>query len=254
MIYETHTHLNDIKFIDDVETVITNAMDNRVNRILDIACGKNELERSLEITDKYEFIKMAIGVHPVDFQMYSEQLIMEYEELIAKNKNIIAYGEIGLDYHWYPKEQEIQKEIFRKQIEVAQKYDLPIIIHCRDAAEDCLEILQEYNNLKGVIHSFSEDYETAKKFIDLGFHIGIGGPVTFKNGDNQREVVKNIQIDRLLIETDSPYMAPVPVRGSRNEPANLVYVVEKIAEIRNQAVEEVEKQIYENSIKLFKER
>ncbi len=250
MIVETHIHLNH-KNYDDVDDVIKRATEANVTKLIDIGCDKESIPKSLEISNKYQNIKSAIGLHPVDVTQYDPNFIEYLENLISNNKQVIAIGEIGLDYHWYPEQKEQQKKVFHEQMKLAQKLNLPVIIHSREAYDDCYEIVKDYPNVTGVIHSFSADYEMAQKFIKLGYYIGIGGPVTFKNGHNQKDVVKNIDISKLLIETDGPYLTPTPHRGKRNEPAYLTFILEEIAELRNEDISIIEDQIYKNSLKLF---
>lgn len=252
MIIETHVHLNSLQYEEDLNEVITRARNAQVVKMLDIGCDERSLERTLELSAEYEDIYSAVGWHPVDVKTYTEQSLVRIEEILkSDNSKVVALGEIGLDYHWYPEEKAEQIEIFEKQIQLAQKLNYPIIIHCREAYEDCYEICKKYAPLQGVIHSFASDSEMAQKFIDLGFYIGIGGPVTFKNGISQKEVVKAIQLDRLLIETDGPYLTPTPNRGKRNEPAYLQYILDEIVSLRPETAAEIEHQIYENSKNLF---
>ncbi len=251
MIYETHIHLNHERYDDDLLEVLKNAKENKVDQFLDIGCDRRSIPSSLKLSSKFSEIKSAIGWHPVDIKDISEKDLIMIEEHLKSNDQIVAYGEIGLDYHWYPEEKELQIYWLHKQIKLAQKYDLPIIIHCRNAYRDCYEILSEYVPLKGIIHGFAEDYSWAKKFIDLGFCIGIGGPVTFKNGHKQKDVIKNIDLKNLVIETDGPYLTPVPHRGERNEPKYLKYILEQINDLRDESIEEIKYIVYNNSIKLF---
>lgn len=250
MIIETHIHLNHKQY-DDIDEVVARAKEAGVTHIIDVGCEAPALDRSIAISEKYENIKSSIGIHPVDVSTRTDEIMAKVESLLT-HPQVIAVGEIGLDYHWYPEQKDEQIKLFKEQMELAVKYQLPVIIHSRDAYEDCLEIVKQYPTVTGVIHSFSADYEMAKQFVELGYMIGIGGPVTFKNGYNQKEVVANIELDKLLIETDGPYLTPMPYRGKRNEPAYLRYILEQIISLRSETAEEIEQAIYNNSVKLFK--
>lgn len=251
MIIETHIHLNHKQY-DDIDEVITRAKQAGITYLLDIGCEPHSIDLSIAISEKYENIKSAIGLHPVDVTMRTDKLMETIKQLANTNSNVIAIGEIGLDYHWYPEQKEEQIQLFHEQMKIAEELQLPVVIHSRDAYEDCYQILSQYPSVTGVIHSFSDDYEMAKKFIDLGYYIGIGGPVTFKNGHNQKEVVSNMDLDYLVIETDGPYLTPVPHRGKRNEPAYLTFILEQIATLRDEDIEKIEESIYNNSLRLFK--
>ncbi len=252
MIIETHIHLNHQQYEDDLDQVIKRAKEAGVKYILDIGCEPQCIDRSLEISQTYSNIKSAIGLHPVDVKKRTDEYINKIEKIAIENSQVIAIGEIGLDYHWYPEEKEEQIALFHEQMKIAEKLNLPVVIHSREAYQDCYEIVKQYPTVIGVIHSFSDTYEMAKKFIDLGYYIGIGGPVTFKNGHNQKDVIKNIDITKLLIETDGPYLTPVPYRGKRNESAYLPHILTEIANVRGENYDELEKIIYNNSINLFK--
>lgn len=251
MIIETHIHLNHKQY-DDIDDVITRATEAGITHMLDIGCEPHTLDLSIEISNKYPNVKSSIGLHPVDVSMRSDQLIEKIKHLASTEPEVIAIGEIGLDYHWYPEQQAQQKQLFHEQMKIAEELQLPVVIHSRDAYQDCLEILSQYPTVTGVIHSFSDNFEMAQKFIDLGYYIGIGGPVTFKNGHNQKEVVRNIDLEKLVIETDGPYLTPTPHRGKRNEPAYLTFILEEIASLRDEQIEKVEATIYNNSLRLFK--
>lgn len=251
MIVETHIHLNHEQY-DDIDEVVRRAKDAGVTHMIDIGCEPHSIKKSIEIANTYANIKSSIGLHPVDVSMRTDEIIADIEKLAATESEVIAIGEIGLDYHWYPEQKEQQLELFHEQMKIAEKLKLPVVIHSRDAYEDCYDVLKEYPTVTGVIHSFSDNYAMAEKFIELGYMIGIGGPVTFKNGHNQKDVVINIDLSKLVIETDGPYLTPTPFRGKRNEPAYLTYIAEEIATLRNEKLENVEQTIYENSFRLFK--
>lgn len=252
MIVETHIHLNHEQYDVDLDEVVARAKDAGVGFMVDIGCEPHSIERSIEIANKYEGVKSSIGLHPVDVSESSDELLFKIEKLAEGNKEVIAIGEIGLDYHWYPEQAEEQKELLHKQMQIAERLKLPVVIHSRDAYDDCYEILSQYPNVTGVIHSFSDNYAMAEKFINIGYMIGIGGPVTFKNGHNQKEVVSKIDLTKLVVETDGPYLTPTPYRGKRNEPSYIPYIIDEISKVREQNKKEVEEQLYNNSLHLFK--
>lgn len=252
---DTHIHLNHEDYKNDLEEVIQRSKKENVKKVVVIGCDYQGILKAIEILkkDKDDFIYVALGWHPVDAKDFKDEYLELIKELIVKYKEkVVAIGEIGLDYHWYPKEKELQKEIFKKQIKLAKKLDLPIIIHARESYDDCYEVLCQEGYFKGVMHSFADDYKSAKRFIDKGMYIGISGPVTFKNGDNQKEVIKNIDLSKLVLETDGPYLTPVPHRGKRNESIYIKYIIEEISKIRNIEYKEIEKITDANSKILFK--
>lgn len=244
---DTHCHL-DLNLYEDIDIVIKNMNGNKI-----IAAGV-DLESSkhvLELVDKYPNVYGVIGLHPEEIEKYDESFLNFLEENI-NNPKIVGIGEIGLDYHYTKENKELQKEAFIKQIEFAKKYNKTIVVHSRDAAFDTLEILKkEANDLKIVLHCFGYSLELAKEFLKLDCMLGIGGVVTFKNGKKLVEVVENTSIDRLLLETDSPYLSPEPFRGKKNEPLNIIYVAKKIAELKNISEEEVLNMTYNNALHQF---
>lgn len=244
---DTHCHL-DLNLYEDIDVVIKNMNGNKI-----IAAGV-DLESSkhvLELVDKYSNIYGVIGLHPEEIDKFDESFLNFLEENI-NNPKIVGIGEIGLDYHYTKENKELQKEIFIKQIKLAKKYNKTIVVHSRDAAFDTLEILKkEANDLKIVLHCFGYSLELAKEFLKLDCMLGIGGVVTFKNGKKLVEVVENTSIDRLLLETDSPYLSPEPFRGKKNEPFNIIYVAKKIAELKNISEKEVLNKTYNNAIHQF---
>jgi len=240
---DTHCHL-DLNLYEDIDVVIKNMNGNKI-----IAAGV-DLESSkhvLELVEKYPNVYGVIGLHPEEIDKYDESFLIFLGENI-NNPKIVGIGEIGLDYHYTKEKIELQKEVFIKQIELAKKYNKTIVVHSRDAAFDTLEILKkEANDLKIVLHCFGYSLELAKEFLKLDCMLGIGGVVTFKNGKKLVEVVENTSIDRLLLETDSPYLSPEPFRGKKNEPFNIIYVAKKIAELKNISEEEVLNKTYNNA-------
>ncbi len=223
-----------------------------MKKMLVIGCDEEEIKRSLDLVKKHpKFLYLAIGFHPVDIKNLTEEKILWLEKLCLENQQIIAIGEIGLDYYWHPEEKEEQKYWFKKQIRLAKKLDKPLIIHARESYGDCYQILKEENYFKGIMHSFADDYNSAKRFIDEGMYISISGPLTFKNGHNQKEVVEKIDINKLLVETDGPYLTPVPFRGKTNYPWYVKYIIEEIAKIKKLKKEEVANIIENNVYKIL---
>jgi len=246
---DTHCHLDNEKFDEDRLEVIERIKENLefcVNIGYDLASSK----KSLELAKEYEFIYAVIGVHPIDIAEYSEESEKELE-LLGKNPKVVAIGEIGLDYHWMTEPKEIQQERFKRQLDLAERLNKPVVIHTRDAMEDTVNILKEYPNITGVIHCYPGSLETAKQLVDR-FYLGIGGTLTFKNSKKAVEVVKDIPLDRIVIETDCPYLTPEPFRGKRNEPIYVEYVAKKIAEIKEISVEDVTKITTKNAKKLYR--
>jgi TatD DNase family protein len=252
MYIDTHVHLNADQYDEDLQQVIDRALEAKVNFMVVIGFDRKTIERAMSLAEQYEFIYAVVGWHPVDAIDCTEEDLKWIEELAAHPK-VVAIGETGLDYHWDKSPPDIQQEVFRKQIRLAQKVNLPIVIHNRDATEDVIRILQEENAEKtgGVMHCFGGSVETAKQCIDLNFMISLGGPVTFKNAKKPKEVATEIPLDHLMIETDAPYLAPHPHRGKRNEPGLVPLVAEEIARLKNISIEEVAKATSQNAIKFY---
>ena len=234
---DSHAHLNNDLFKSDLELVIKESK-KKLEKILLISCDFIDFEEHSKIKNKDKnFFYHAVGLHPVEVANFKVGDLKKLEKLIIENE-IVAIGEIGLDYHWHPEQKEEQKYFFEEQLKIAKNLNLPYIIHCREAYEDCFEIIKNNRYYNGVIHSFSSNLDMAMKFIDLGLYIGISGPITFKNGIDQKEVAKTIPIDKILIETDAPYLTPVPYRGKRNEPKYVEYILEEISFQRKISKEE----------------
>lgn len=247
---DSHIHLTHEKY-EDIDTVIKIAKQSGVTQVVSIGCNYEEFKRVLKLKKQYpDFIHAAIGWHPVEVKTYKDEYLAFVEqEIIAKN--ICAIGEIGLDYHWYPEEKELQIQVFEDHLKLAKKYDFPIIIHAREAYDDTYEILKKYAPIKGIMHSFASDEILAQKFIDIGLEIGISGPITFKNGQSQKDVAKNIDLEKLHIETDGPYLTPVPYRGKTNQPEYIKYVAQEIAFQKDISLDDVLSQTEKNTIRLF---
>jgi TatD DNase family protein len=252
MLFDTHVHLNAEQFEDDLEEVIERAKSAGVSNVVVVGFDRPTIIRAMELVEQYDFMYASIGWHPVD-AIDMVQADLEWIEELTRHPKVVAIGEMGLDYHWDKSPKEIQKEVFRKQIRLAKKVKLPIIIHNREATSDIMEILKEENaaEVGGIMHCFSGSPETAKACIEMNFYISLGGPVTFKNAKKPKEVAAEIPLDRLLIETDCPYLAPHPNRGKRNEPSFVRLIAEEIAEIKNVSLEEVAQKTERNAKKIF---
>lgn len=232
-IFDTHAHYDDEAFDEDREEVLKQIQEAGVIGVLNCACSRKSLSTTNELTLKHDFIYGALGIHPSDAYDYNEEVKAEIIEKVNYNKKILAIGEIGLDYYWDENpDREIQKQVFRAQMELAKELNLPVVIHDRDAHKDTLDIMKEYPEVKGIVHCFSGSVEFAKECVKLGYYIGITGVVTFKNAKKIIEVVEAIPLDKLLVETDCPYMAPVPNRGKRNKSDYIEHIIEQMAEIK----------------------
>lgn len=251
MIFDSHAHYDDESFDKDREEIINEIHNNNVIGVLNCGASLDGAKKSVELADKHDFIYAAVGIHPEFADNFDDSTIEELKTL-AKHNKVRAIGEIGLDYYYDENpEIQIQKEVFRKQMKLAGELNLPVVIHDRDAHGDTLEIMKEFTNVKGVVHCFSGSVEFARECLKLGYFIGVTGVVTFKNSKKVVEVVKEVPLDKLLVETDCPYMAPTPFRGKRNRSDYIKYVIEKIAEIKNITVEEVENQTILNAKNLI---
>lgn len=254
MIYETHAHYDDKAYEEDIDEVLGEIDAAGIKRIVNVAASMRSCKTTLELTKKYPQIYGAIGVHPSDTgELTDEDMILLKE--YCNNDKILAVGEIGLDYYWDEPDREIQKKWFIKQLQLAREVKLPVIIHSRDAAADTLDIMknQKAEEIGGVIHCFSYGIEMAREYLNMGFYLGVGGVVTFKNGKKLKEVVEYAPIDRIVTETDSPYLSPVPYRGKRNSSANIPLIIDEIARIKGLSVEEVEKITWQNALKLYRQ-
>ena len=253
MFIDTHVHLNADQYDEDLKEVIDRALENNVTKMIVIGFDRKTIERAMALIETYEFLYAAVGWHPVDAVDCTDEDLQWIEELSAHPK-VVGIGETGLDYYWDKSPKEVQQEIFRKQIRLAKKVDLPIIIHNRDATEDVLRILKEEDakTVGGVMHCFSGSVETARESIEMNFMISLGGPVTFKNAKKPKEVAELIALDHLMIETDAPFLAPHPYRGKRNEPSYVPLVAEEIARLKEISVEEVARITTQNAENFFK--
>ena len=253
MIFETHAHYDDAAFDEDRQEVLEGMDALGVETVINVCAEVESLERTVALMEQYPHVYGAVGIHPDDAGKMNDQVLAKIRKLCAHEKTV-AVGEIGLDYYWDKENHSVQKEWFCRQMEVAREEKLPFIIHSRDAAKDTLDLMKELRAGEmsgGVIHCFSYSRELAREYLNMGLYIGIGGVVTFKNGKKLKEVTEYTPLDRILLETDSPYLAPVPNRGKRNTSWNLPYVAEEIARIKGISTEEVIKVTRENARKLF---
>lgn len=252
MLFDTHAHLNADQYKEDLNEVMERAKEAGVSNIVVVGFDTLTIKRAMELAEAHDYIYACVGWHPVDAIDMTDDDLKWIEEL-ASHPKVVAIGEMGLDYHWDKSPHDIQKEVFRKQIRLAQKVKLPIVIHNRDATADIVEILREEGaaEVGGIMHCFSGSVEIAKECLDMNFYISLGGPVTFKNAKKPKEVALEIPLDKLLIETDCPYLTPHPYRGQRNEPSYVKLVAEQIAEIKGVTFEEIARATSDNAKKLF---
>lgn len=252
MIFETHAHYDDEAYNEDRHQLIEKMHREGIEYIINVTADLESLETTKALTGQYDFIYGTVGLHPSAVESLNEEklaLMLDY----GRQEKIVAVGEIGLDYFYLDPEKSIQKKWFIRQMELARELNLPVIIHSREACADTLSIMQseEFRDMTGVIHCYSYSTETAKEYLNMGYYFGIGGVVTFKNSKKVVEAVKYIPIDRILLETDSPYLAPVPNRGTRNNSLNLTYVAETIAQIKNIPYDDVISITNSNAKRLF---
>lgn len=261
-LFDSHAHLNDEKFDNDRDEIIKQIKKSGITRFITAGYNLSSSIKALELSQKYNFIYATSGISPNDIpeNPQDEEIlwkdIQKIEEIIQKDhlKKIVAIGEIGLDYYWEKEEEKrnLQKKAFIKQIELANKLQLPIVIHTRDAVMDTIQILKEHNvNKRGVFHCCPQNRELIKEGLKLGFYISFAGPITFKNSKNADEMINLVPNDKILIETDSPYLSPEPVRGTRNDSRNVRYIANKIAQVKKLSIEEIAQITYENTMKFF---
>ncbi|MEG0592394.1 MAG: TatD family hydrolase [Coprobacillus sp.] len=249
MYFNTHTHLNSDELYYQRDVFIKNALDNGIEYIVVAGYDLPSSIRAVEIAQEYPFIYATVGISPNDCKDITDADLKEIETLL-QNPRVVALGEIGLDYYWDEVPHNVQKDIFTKQISIAKKYDKPVVIHARDAYEDTYDILKQAAH-RGIMHCYSGSVEMAKRYIDIGFEISLAGPVTFKNAKTPKDVARIIGIDHLMIETDCPYLTPHPFRGKLNEPANVVYIAQEIAKLKNMEIEDVARITTFNAKELF---
>lgn len=253
LLFDTHVHLNARQFIDDRDEVIQRAVEAGVTRMTVVGFDDETIPLAIEIAETYDFIYAAVGWHPVDAIYYKEKHF-DYLLKYAAHEKVVALGEMGLDYHWDTSPKDVQERVFREQIRLAKRVNMPIIIHNRDATDDVIRILQEENaeEIGGIMHCYSGTVEQMQPCLDMNFYISLAGPVTFKNAKEPKEVAKKVPLDRLLIETDAPYLAPHPYRGKRNEPAYVTKVAEEIAKLRNLSYEVICEITTKNALEIYR--
>lgn len=253
--FDTHMHLDDNKFDLDREEVINKIWNAGVTKCINMGCDVESSKKAINIAEKHSFIYAACGLHPEDIPQTEEDLwktISEIKELALKNEKIVAIGEIGLDYYWRQDNKDLQKKAFEKQIELANELQLPVSIHTRDSIDDTISIIRKIKiERSGVLHCCPFNPELVKQGLNAGLYIGFGGTCTFKNSKNAPKIVEIVPLDKILIETDAPYLAPEPLRGTRNDSSNLKYVVQKLAEFKNITPEEMAKITFKNAQNLF---
>lgn len=255
--FDSHSHYNDEKFNEDREKIIKDTFESGITKFVCAGYNIPSSLFSLELSKKYEYIYSICGISPNDVPQSEQELWKSIDEIIqiVKEKNskkLVAIGEIGLDYYWNKENSDLQKQAFIKQIELANEIKLPIVIHSRDASVDTIDIIRNHRVKKaGIFHCCQLNQELVRKALELGYYISFAGPITFKNSKNAPDVVKMVPLDRILIETDSPYLSPEPNRGKRNDCRNVKYVAQKIADIKEISLEEVAKKTYENAMRIF---
>lgn len=253
MIFDTHTHLNAKEFLGEEVDIIQRAKNLGVTELASVGFDRSSIEKTIELSARFDNIYSIIGWHPTEALTFTQE-VEDWLLPLYENPKVVAVGEIGLDYHWMTAPKDVQEKVFRRQLAISREVNLPFVVHTRDALEDTYEILRTENVQKtgGIMHSFSGDVEWAKKFLDLDLHISISGVVTFKKALELQEVAKFVPLDRLLVETDAPYLTPAPYRGKRNETGYTRYVVEKIAELRGMSWEELAKITTKNAHQILR--
>lgn len=258
--FDSHCHLDDERFDEDREILIGEIKKADITKFVSAGYSIEGSKKGIELSKKYEYIYTTCGISPNDIPQNEEELWKDIESIKdlvkenIENKKIVAIGEIGLDYYWEKdlQRRELQKQAFQKQIEIANAFDLPIVIHTRDAVMDTIEILKKNTvNRKGIFHCCPLNRELVKEALKLDFYISFAGPVTFKNSKNANEIIEMVPEDKMLIETDSPYLAPEPVRGTRNDPRNVKFIAQKIADVKGKTIEEVAEITYANTERIF---
>ena len=251
-IFDTHAHYNDEVFDEDRESLLARLPEEGIARVVNVGADPESSRKTMELAEKYDFIYGTVGVHPSETEELTEDELNELKALCSHPK-CVAVGEIGLDYYWKEPDPDIQKKWFVRQLDMARELSLPMVIHSRDAAKDTVDIMtaEHAGDIGGVVHCYSYSKETAQIFLDMGFYIGIGGVLTFRNGKKLKEAAEYIPMDRIVLETDCPYLAPEPNRGKRNDSLNIPYVTAELARIKGISEEEVRRAAWENSHRLY---
>ena len=250
MFFDTHAHYDSSKFDSDREEVLLSLQESGVSLVVDPGDNTERSRRAVELAHRYPFLYAAVGWHPEEAEDWSDACLADIRTL-AQDDRVVAIGEIGLDYYWDKTHKETQKKMFRVQNELALELGLPVIVHDREAHGDCMEIIRDYPRLRGVFHCFSGSVEMAKELVDRGWYLGFDGPITYKNAVKALEVLRAIPLERILLETDSPYLSPVPNRGKRNDSRNLPWIAAVVAREKELTVEAVAAATMENGKKLF---
>lgn len=250
--FDSHAHYCEKEFEQDRNELILQIYKEGISRIINAGYNIESSKKAVMLANNYDYIYATAGISPNDIDQFEEKDLEEIE-ILAKSKKVVAIGEIGLDYHWNVDNKELQKKVFISQIELANKLQLPIVIHTRDAIFDTLDILKNKKECtkKGVFHCTPLNIDLIREGLKLGFYISFAGPITFKNSKNATEAIKTVPIDRILIETDSPFLSPEPLRGKRNDSRNVKYMAQKIAEVKNMSIEDIAKATYENANRIF---
>ena len=252
MLFDTHAHLDDAAFDEDRAALLASLPAQNLGLVMDPGCSLEASRRAAELAKKYDYVYAAVGSHPDAANEVNDEVLEQYRILCRENPKIKAIGEIGLDYHYEDNPRSVQQEAFRRQLALAQELDLPVIVHDREAHQDCLNIIAEFPAVKGVFHCFSGSAEMAKQLTAMGWYVGFTGVITFKNARRAVEAAAAAPIDRIVIETDSPYMSPEPFRGRRNDPSRVYRMAERLAEIRGLSVEEIQRITLENGKRLYR--
>lgn len=252
MLFDTHAHLDDRAFDEDREALLTSLPDRGIGLLVNPGCSLASSRAADALSKRYDYLYCAVGSHPDAADEVNEAVLEEYRRLVRENPKVVAIGEIGLDYHYEDIPRDIQQKAFRAQMALAQELNLPVIVHEREAHEDGMRIVEAFPEVKGVFHCYSGSAEMAKWLVSRGWYVGFTGVLTFKNARKAVETAQVIPLDRIVLETDCPYMSPEPFRGKRNDPSRLDRMAEKLAQIRNMTVEEIQKITMENGKRLYR--
>lgn len=252
MLFDTHAHLDDRAFDDDREELLSGLADRGTALVMNPGCSLASSQNAVKLANTYDFVYAAVGSHPDAADEVNEDVLEAYRRLVRENPKVKAIGEIGIDYHYEDIPRALQLKAFRSQMALARELRLPVIVHEREAHEDGMAVVKEFPEVKGVFHCYSGSAEMARQLVNLGWYIGFTGVLTFKNARKAIETAQSIPLERIVLETDCPYMAPVPHRGKRNDPGYLMYMAEKLAEIRNLPVEEIHRVTTENGKRLYR--
>ena len=251
MLFDTHAHMNDPAFDADREEMILGLKDKGVGTVMNVGCCLDSSKDCIAIAEKYPFVYASVGSHPDSADEVNEEVIEQYRQM-AKHPKVLAIGEIGLDYYYETIPREVQQKAFRMQMELARQLDMPVIVHERNAHDDGMRIAKEFKGVTGVFHCYSGSAEMARQLVDMGWYIGFTGVLTFKNARKAVETAERIPLERIVLETDCPFMAPEPFRGKRNDPGYLYRMAERLAEIRGISVEEVQEATTQNARRLYR--